>query len=127
VQPRLENRPGQKALFGQLHELQSKRHHWKNYKFIVYLPFSNKYISTIVFIVFVITLPTRVEIYYLQYNCLFYIIYSYRTIIGFVGFVANLLNRPTDGATVSVRKKLLIVRLWGPKKMCLIKTILFLT
>jgi hypothetical protein len=23
------------------HELQSKRHHWKNYKFILYLPFSN--------------------------------------------------------------------------------------
>jgi hypothetical protein len=27
-----------------------------------------------------------------------------RTIIGSVGFVANLLNSPTDGATVSVRK-----------------------
>jgi hypothetical protein len=36
--------------------------------------------------------------------------------IGFVGFVVNLLNRPTDGATVSVRKnapenELLFVRL----------------
>jgi hypothetical protein len=36
--------------------------------------------------------------------------------IGFVGFVANLLNKPTDGATVSVRKsasekELLFVRL----------------
>jgi hypothetical protein len=34
-----------------------------------------------------------------------YIIYGDSTIIGFVGFVANLLNRPTDGATVSVRKR----------------------
>jgi hypothetical protein len=25
--------------------------------------------------------------------------------IGFVGFVANLLNKPTDGATVGVRKR----------------------
>jgi hypothetical protein len=41
--------------FRRPHELQSKRHHWKNY------------------------------------NC--------------VGFVANLPNRPTDGATVSVRKR----------------------
>jgi hypothetical protein len=35
---------------------------------------------------------------------LIYIIYSERTIIGFVGFVANLLNRPTDGAKISVQK-----------------------
>jgi hypothetical protein len=47
-------------------------------------------------------------------------IYGDRTIIGFVGFVANLLNRPTDGATVSVRKsasekELLFVRLWVRK------------
>jgi hypothetical protein len=34
-----------------------------------------------------------------------YIVYGDRTIIGFVGFVDNLLNRPTDGATVSVRKR----------------------
>jgi hypothetical protein len=34
-----------------------------------------------------------------------YIIYGDNTIIGFFGFVANLLNRPTDGATVSVRKR----------------------
>jgi hypothetical protein len=33
------------------------------------------------------------------------IVYGDRTIIGFVGFVDNLLNRPTDGATVSVRKR----------------------
>jgi hypothetical protein len=38
-------------------------------------------------------------------NVLIYIIYGDRTIIGFVGFVANLLNRLTDGATVSVRKR----------------------
>jgi hypothetical protein len=30
--------------------------------------------------------------------------YGDRTIIGFVGFDVNLPNRPTDGATVSVRK-----------------------
>jgi hypothetical protein len=34
------------------------------------------------------------------------LIYGDRTIIGFVGFVANLLNRPTDGAMVSVRKRI---------------------
>jgi hypothetical protein len=56
-------------------------------------------------LVFVISLPTKLEIYYLQYNyILIYIIYGDRTIIGFVGFVANLLNKRTDGATVSVRK-----------------------
>jgi hypothetical protein len=47
---------------------------------------------------------------------LIYIIYCDRTIIGFVGFDTNLLNRPTEGATVSVRKsaskkELLFVRL----------------
>jgi hypothetical protein len=34
-----------------------------------------------------------------------YIIYDDRTIIGFVGFVVNLLNRPTDGAKVQRPKK----------------------
>jgi hypothetical protein len=33
-----------------------------------------------------------------------YIIYGDMTISGFVGFVANLLNRPTDGVMISVRK-----------------------
>jgi hypothetical protein len=33
-----------------------------------------------------------------------YIIYNEKTIVGFIGLV-NLLNRPTDGATVSVRKR----------------------
>jgi hypothetical protein len=37
---------------------------------------------------------------------LIYIIHGDRTIIGFVRFVANLLNRPTDGVTISVRKRL---------------------
>jgi hypothetical protein len=54
AQPRLDNRPGQKAPFGREHikyfrrphELQSKRHHWKNYiQFILYLPLSNRYIN----------------------------------------------------------------------------------
>jgi hypothetical protein len=44
-------------------------------------------------------------------HLLIYIIYGDRAIIGFVGFLANLLNKPIDGATVSVRKKLLFVLL----------------
>jgi hypothetical protein len=56
--------------------------------------------------VFIINLPTKLETDYLQYvQLLIYIIYGDRTSNGFVGFVANLLNRPTDGATVSVRKR----------------------
>jgi hypothetical protein len=33
------------------------------------------------------------------------LIYGDRTIIGFVGLVVNLLNRPIDGATVGNRKR----------------------
>jgi hypothetical protein len=56
-------------------------------------------ILTIYLIVFVISLPTKLQISYVQYNYLhIYIIY------GFVSFVANLLDRATDGTTVSVRK-----------------------
>jgi hypothetical protein len=53
AQPRLDNRRGQKALFdrGHIqffrrpHELQSKRHHWKNnLQIILYPPFSKRYI-----------------------------------------------------------------------------------
>jgi hypothetical protein len=36
---------------------------------------------------------------------LIYIIYGSRTILGFVGFVANLLNRATDGVRKSASKK----------------------
>jgi hypothetical protein len=36
---------------------------------------------------------------------LIYIIYGDWIILGFVGFVVNLLNRSTDGATLSVRKR----------------------
>jgi hypothetical protein len=32
------------TFFRRPHELQNKRHHWKNYKFILYLLFSKKYI-----------------------------------------------------------------------------------
>jgi hypothetical protein len=39
----------------------------------------------------------------------------------FVGFVANLLNRPIDSAMVSVRKELLFVRLWVRKTTVFIK------
>jgi hypothetical protein len=64
------------------------------------------FILTIFFIVFFIRLPTKQEIYYLQYNyILLYIIYGDKTIIGFVAFVVNLPNRPINGATVSVRKR----------------------
>jgi hypothetical protein len=50
AQPRLENRRRQKAILAEVHikffrrppELQSKRHHWKSYKFILYLLFSNR-------------------------------------------------------------------------------------
>jgi hypothetical protein len=59
---------------------------------------------------------TFINTYVLTIQLCTYIIYGHRTIIGFVGFVANLLNKPTDGATVSVRKsasekELLFVRL----------------
>jgi hypothetical protein len=52
VQPRLETGEDKRHLnyiifFRRLHELQSKRHHWKNYKFILYLPCPNRYILTI--------------------------------------------------------------------------------
>jgi hypothetical protein len=77
----------------------------KYYKFILYLPFSNRetyYVLTKK----MYQLPTKREIYYMQYNyVLIYIIYGDRTIIGFVGFVVNLLNRPTDGTTVQRLKK----------------------
>jgi hypothetical protein len=60
----------------------------------------------IFFIVFVISLPTKLQTYYVfATQLLIYIIYGDRTIIGFVGFVANLLNRPIDSAMVSVRKR----------------------
>jgi hypothetical protein len=81
--------------------------------FCIYFYQTDKFINTYFFTVFVISLPTKREIYYLQYN---YVLYSDRTIIGFIGFVANLLSRPKGGATVSVRKsasekELLFVRL----------------
>jgi hypothetical protein len=60
--------------------------------------------STIfLYLIFGISLLTKLEIYYIfAIQLLINIIYGDRTIIGFVGFLANLLNRPTDGATVSV-------------------------
>jgi hypothetical protein len=78
--------------------------------FCIYLfqihTFINTYISTIFFIVFVISFPTKLQTYYVfATQLLIYIIYGDRTIIGFVGFVANLLNRPIDSAMVSVRKR----------------------
>jgi hypothetical protein len=57
---------------------------------------------------------------------LIYIIYGDRTITGFVGFVGNLLNRPTDGAPVSVRKnasekEIIFIRLWVRKIIVFLK------
>jgi hypothetical protein len=48
AQPRLETGEDKKHFLAEVHmkffrrphELQSKRHHWKNYKLILYLPFS---------------------------------------------------------------------------------------
>jgi hypothetical protein len=59
-------------------------------------------------------LNTRQRLF--DHTILIYIIYDARTIIGFVGFLANLLNIPTDGTPVSAQKsasqkELLFVRL----------------
>jgi hypothetical protein len=70
-------------------------------QFILYLPFSNRqiyYVLTIFLIVFVISL-TKLETYYVYFT-----INDDKAIIGFVGFIPNLLNRRTDGITISVRK-----------------------
>jgi hypothetical protein len=82
-----------KGTFWRPHELQSKRHHWKNFKLILsnffkYIDqFSNTYILTIfcsMYLLSLITLRTKLEISYLQYNyILIYIIYGGRTMIGF--------------------------------------------
>jgi hypothetical protein len=103
AQPRLKTGKDKRHFFAEVHikffrrphELQSKTHHWKNYKCISYLPFLNIYIHIIV----------DISYHSFAIQLLIYIIYGDRTIIGFVGFVANLLNRPTDGATDSVRKR----------------------
>jgi hypothetical protein len=59
--------------------------------------------TSFLYLIFGISLLTKLEIYYIfAIQLLINIIYGDRTIIGFVGFLANLLNRPTDGATVSV-------------------------
>jgi hypothetical protein len=58
----------------------------------------DKFINTYVLTIF--CQQTRNLLFAIQ--LLVYIIYSDRTIIG---FVANLLNRPTNGATISVRKR----------------------
>jgi hypothetical protein len=103
AQPRLENRRGQKALFGTLNFLGDRR----NYKakdiigkitnlFCIYL---------FIFYSFCYKLANQTRNLLFAIQLLICIIYSERTIISFVGFVANLLNRPTDGATVSVRKR----------------------
>jgi hypothetical protein len=57
------------------------------------------------FFIFFISLPTKRNLFAIQ--LLIYIIYGDRTIMGFDDFVANLLNRPTDDATVSVLKKVI--------------------
>jgi hypothetical protein len=76
------------------HELQSKRHYWKNYKLIIHIV--NNFFYNICD-----QLANKTRNLLFAIHLLIYIIYG---IIGFVGLVANLLNRTTDGATVSVRK-----------------------
>jgi hypothetical protein len=112
AQPRLENRRGQKALkaqvhikfFRRLHKLQSKRHHWKNciYHFQI-----DKFISTLIIffnsICYQLTNKTRNLLFAIQ--LFIYISSGDRTIIGFVGLVVNLLNRPIDGAPVQRPEK----------------------
>jgi hypothetical protein len=106
AQQRLENRRGQKAevrikFFRRPQKLQTKDIIAKITNLFC---ISSRYILTIFFIVFFISLPTKREIYYIRIcnYILIYIIYGDRTIIG---FVVNLPNSPTDGATVSVRKR----------------------
>jgi hypothetical protein len=84
AQPRLENRRGQKR---SLEKLQ-----------VYFVSIFFKYVH-IYYILINIFFANKTR------NLLIYIIYGDRTTIGFVGFVANLLNRLTDGATVSVRKR----------------------
>jgi hypothetical protein len=53
-----------------------------------------------------VTLTTKIycsRLYIFATQLLIYTIYGDRIITGFVGFVVNLPNRPTDSATVSVR------------------------
>jgi hypothetical protein len=53
-----------------------------------------------------VTLTTKIycsRLYIFAIQLLIYTIYGDRIITGFVGFVVNLPNRPTDSATVSVR------------------------
>jgi hypothetical protein len=85
------------------------QNHWKNYKFILYPPISkqinvlihiNNFFNTICY-----QLANKTRNLLLAKQLLIYIIYDDKTTIGFVGFVANLLNRSTDCATVSVRKR----------------------
>jgi predicted RNA methylase len=80
--------------FRRPHELQSKF----IYKFILYLPTNS-------FSVFFYQFATKTRNLLFAIQLLFYIIYDDKTIIGFVGLVVNLLNRPTDGAAGSVRKR----------------------
>jgi hypothetical protein len=94
AQPRLTNR--------RPHERQSKRRHWKNYKFILQIDTS----ITVVHIFFYqLANKTRNLLHICNTITYFTFFYGDRTIIGFVGLVVNLLNRPTDGATVSIRKR----------------------
>jgi hypothetical protein len=90
VQPRLQNRRRQMAVFGRAVNILGDRTNYKakniigknTYKFVLYIFYS---------------------IYYQVTNNLHIcIIYGDTTM---TGFVANLLDRPTDEATISVRKR----------------------
>jgi hypothetical protein len=110
AQPRLENRRGQKAqvhikFFRRPHELQRKRHHWKNciYHFQIHTFISTYYVTIFNSICYQLATKTRNLLFAIQ--LLIYIINGDRTTIGFVGLVVNLLNRPIDGETVQRPKK----------------------
>jgi hypothetical protein len=107
AQPRLENRRGQKA-FCTLHFLGDRTNYKAkeiigkitNLSCMMYLfqmdTFINTYILTFFYCI-CYQLPTKLEIY-CAIQLLIYIVYGNGTIIGFVSFVANLLNKPTDDA-----------------------------
>jgi hypothetical protein len=98
---------------------EDKKHFWQrctyflcdrtNYTFIflIYLfqidTFIIHHILTIFYSIFY-QLANKTRNLLLAKQLLIYISYDDRTIIGFVGLIVNLLNRPADGDTVRVRK-----------------------
>jgi hypothetical protein len=71
----------------------------------IYLFQIYKFINTYILLTIFLYLANKTRNLLFARQLLIYIIYGDRTIIGFVGFVANLLNISTDGATVTHPKK----------------------